>query len=391
MKNTKPNTRGSQRTGKIAEAERLNTWLSEIVAILQPDTPIKPQADGSVRVGNKGSLHLGPAAGLWYDNEASAGGRAAHSLMKHLGVSSPNKWAWEFLAEHAGDGPMEVDPEDTSDSKLEASRGAMELILQQALPIADTPAEVYLQSRKLAAPCSDNLLWLKEARMGEGAMVAVVNGAGGPAAVQLTYLTSKGKKSTVTPQRRTYRGQADWRVGGGFTLTCDGAPERTVIAEGIEDALSLCQAEAGTVIVASLGLSNLGKAPVDKALPVVVFRDGDDPDSQAEKGLAKGVDRLILQGAGVTITDTPLGTDANALLQSDGPGRLLELVESALAAELSIDGHIIRCAGMTSTEYEEARTALAKKLEVRVSFLDNQVAARRKEKEAPTSMRTPWA
>ena len=369
----------------VATAERFNTFLPEIVALIRPDAPIKAQADGSVRVGNKGALVLGPTAGLWFDHEASVGGRNARSLLMHLGVSAPQKFSRQFLAEHDGTGSLEVDPEETPDSKLEASRAAMELFIHQAQPLPDTPAETYLRSRGLNPPYPDNISWVENARWGEGAMLAVVNGPDSPTAVQLTYLTPKGQKSTVEPQRRTYRGQTDWQSGTGFLLTVNNAPDRTVIAEGVEDALSLAQAKAGSVIVASLGLSNLGKATVDTALPVVVFRDGDAPDSPAEKGLAKGVDRLILQGATVAITDTPLEADANALLQSDGPGRLLELVDSATAAELSTDGHIERCAGLNNTDYEETRTALAKQLGVRVSFLDKKVAARRKEEEDPTA------
>ena len=72
-------------SSKTAEAERINTFLPEIVASFKPDSPLKAQADGSTRVGNKGALVLGPEAGLWYDHEASVGGRTAHTLLKHLG------------------------------------------------------------------------------------------------------------------------------------------------------------------------------------------------------------------------------------------------------------------------------------------------------------------
>jgi hypothetical protein len=367
----------------VSTSERLNTFLPDIVAQIKPDTPIKPQADGSVRVGNKGALVLGPQAGHWFDHEASVGGHTAQHLIKHLGVNAPRKFSRDFLADHKGHGSLAATPDDTTDSKLDSSRAAMEIFIQQSQPLQDTPAETYLQSRGISAPYPDNIRWVENARWGESAMLAVVNGTDGPTAAQLTYLTPDGQKSTVEPQRRTYIGQADWHEGGGFRLAVGDAPERTIIVEGAEDALSLAQAGAGTVIVASLGLSNLGKAPVDADLPVVVFRDGDDPDSPAEKGLAKGVDRLILQGATVTITDTPLGADANAILQSDGPDTLLELLESAELACLSVEGHVERCARLSHTEYEEIRTALAKELNIRVSFLDKQVSALRRDADQP--------
>jgi hypothetical protein len=374
---------GSQRGGgrkrpDTSDVERLNTLLPDIVARVKPGAPIKIQADSSVRIGSKGALVLGPAAGLWYDHEASTGGHSAGSLLKHLGVNGPGKWARTFLATHQGDGSLEVDPEDTSDSKQEASRQAMEHFASHAHPVVGTPAETYLKSRGINAPYPDNIGWVGQARTGEGAMVAIVSGPDGPIAVQLTYLTPEGHKSSTDPQRRTYRGQPDWQAGDGFRLPVKEAAERTIVVEGVEDALSLLQAKAGTVIIASLGLSNLGKTTVDASLPVIIFRDGDDPDSPASTGLTKGVDRLILQGAAVAITDTPLGSDANALLQSDGPGALVDLVDNAEPSELSIDGHITQCANLSVTEYEKVRTALAKSLDIRVTFLDKQVSARRR-------------
>ena len=379
---SKNHTPPRTRSAKTTNAERLNTLLPEIVVNVRPDTPIKPQADGSVRVGNKGALVVGPGAGLWYDHEASTGGHSADSLLKHLGIRNPGKWGKAFLVEHHGVGSLKVDPEDTSDNKQEASRLAIEHFVSHMQPVIGTPAEPYLKSRGINRPYPDNLGYVGQARTGEGAMVAIVNGSDNPTAVQLTYLTPDGHKSSTEPQRRTYRGQSDWQSGDGFRLSVKGAAKRIVIAEGVEDALSLLQVKAGAVIIASLGLSNLGKSAVDAKLPVIVFRDGDDPGSPAEKGLAKGVDRLILQGAAVAVTDTPPGSDANALLQSDGPGVLVDLVENAEPAELSVDGHIARCADLTALEYEEARSALAKELGIRVSFLDKQVHARRGQDDA---------
>ena len=37
-------------TSKVSKAERLNTWLPEIAAVLRPGAPAKAQPDGSVRI-----------------------------------------------------------------------------------------------------------------------------------------------------------------------------------------------------------------------------------------------------------------------------------------------------------------------------------------------------
>ena len=366
-------------SSKVSKAERLNTWLPEIAAVLRPEAPAKAQPDGSVRIGNKGSLSLGPGTGLWYDHAAGEGGRDAPSLIRHLGAENPSDWVTRFLADHEGTGSLSDAQDETTESQNEASRLAMEHFVNQSRPIEGTPAKAYLQGRGINAPYPDTIGYVAEARVGEGAMVSVINGPDGPVGAQLTYLTSDGNKSTVAPQRRLFTGQPERQAFGGLILTAKGAPACTVIAEGVEDALSLRQAGAGATVIASLGVGNIGKASFDPDLPVVVFKDGDGPVNPAVKGLTKGVDRLILQGAAVAVTDTPLGEDANSILQSDGPSALLALVDAAAPADLSIDGHAERCAGLNATEYEVARTALAKKLCVRVSFLDEQVKACRRE------------
>ena len=73
-----------------AELERLNTWLFDIVANLRPDAPSRTQGDGSSRFGQRGSLVIGPAAGVWYDHEAGSGGRNALSLIRHHGIDNPD-------------------------------------------------------------------------------------------------------------------------------------------------------------------------------------------------------------------------------------------------------------------------------------------------------------
>ena len=69
-----------------------------------------------------------------------------------------------------------------------------------------------------------------------------------------------------------------------------------------------------------------------------MFRDGDEAGSPSEKSLAKGVDRLILAGATVRVTNTPGSEDANSLFINPGAARLAELIADAPDAVLSPDG-----------------------------------------------------
>ena len=112
--------------------------------------------------------------------------------------------------------------------------------------------------------------------------------------------------------------------------------ERVIIAEGVEDALSLSKACPESLVVRIPGVAYLGKAHLAKYSEIVVVRDGDEPGSAADKALRDGMDRLILAGhGGVSVTDTPLGLDANDILREEGPEKLRELLDSAEPCDLS--------------------------------------------------------
>jgi putative DNA primase/helicase len=366
----------------VKNLERLNTWLPEIASVLSPDTPAKPQPNGSTRFGRKGSLVVGPEAGLWYDHEAGVGGRDALSLIKHLGDRDPNKWVKKFLSDHDGDGLLSGEPTEDPRDALEASCAAVEFFLAQATGLKGTPAGTYLRSRGIKGPYPENLSYVPEARLGEGALMATVAEADGTAvAVQLTYLSANGKKSKVAPTRRLYRKTTDWSFTGAFTLSSPTAPKRTVLTEGVEDALSLWKAAAGTTVIACLGVQNFGKAPIDPKADVIIFRDGDEPESSADKAVTRGVDRLILAGAAVRVTETALGSDANDTFLSEGPTELLRLIEAAPVAELSTEGWFEKCARMPRLDFEQNRKSIASNLDIRVPFLDEEVALRRSDQE----------
>ncbi len=360
-----------------ADSVRLDTFMVEIAEEIT-DESSSQQSDGSFRIGAGRSLSISAQAGMWYDHSASVGGWNALSLIKHLGERNPGKWAAKFLSKRTGVGSVSADSGDNQTDICETSRAVIKHLVDTATALEGTAAETYLESRGITGPYPDNLGWVGEARIGEGAMLAKVMVDSAPVAIQVTYLSANGCKSNIKPGRQTYRAQADWQEAGVFTITTEDAPKRTVLVEGVEDALSLQQANAGSIITASLGLSNLGKAPVDTELPVVVFRDGDEPKSQADKSLVKGVDRLLLQGATVVVTDTPRGDDANSILQSCGSEFLLELIDAAVEQELSVDGEAIRCATLDEIEYEEIRKDVARRLGIRVSKLDGLVKKQQK-------------
>src|SRR5206468_1044468 len=110
---------------------------------------------------------------------------------------------------------------------------------------------------------------------------------------------------------------------------------------------------------------------------IVVFRDGDPEGSPADKGLIAGLDHLLIEGASVTVTETPTGEDANSILQQHGIEALAELLASAIPAELSPEGECIRLSRLERLEYALERKAAAKRLGIPIADLDREVGRHR--------------
>jgi hypothetical protein len=381
------------------EITRLNTWIDEIAEALKPTARLEEQSDGSIRLGSNGSLSIGPATGIWYDFEADKGGRDALALIQHLlvaeetgeqdGVQIAEDWAREWLDNHLGEGSLNRSSE-TSLVKVTEKRTrliayANELLVEIVSP-ESTPTEKYLRSRGLEPPYPDSICHLQDARMGEGAMVALFTDTSGDVtAIQLTYLTPRGKKSTVSPVRRSLGlvpGGASMGLFRTPSATGDGKPESTVLAEGIEDTLSLWKASISANAVGIPGISYLGKSPIGDDLPLVIFRDGDAVGSPASKAIRRGVDRLIMGGINpVSVTPTPEGSDANDVFHAYGPGRILELIENAEKWELSSDGEIQNLSKLSTLDYEQCRKEKARNLGIRVNALDELVQNLRQEEQ----------
>jgi hypothetical protein len=369
------------------ENERLDTWIGMIAQDLRPGAPVAATPDG-LRVGRKGSLAVTAADG-WYDHEASKGGRDTLSLIAHLRSCKPAGavlWARTWLAEHPGHGDLSADAVASTDAGERRSTYTRQVLDETGDPLA-TPAEAYLQGRNLAPPYPPCVQYLADARTGEGAVVGILTDAAGERlGVQLGYLDPQGRKSAVPPYRQLFfsadtRDQAAFRIRVGEPGD-DAAP--LVIVEGLEDALSIAQAGAALEVLGIPGISRFGKLDLSAGAEVVVFRDGDAADSEAAKHLSEAVDRWLLGGVRIWITDTAAGEDANSILQANGPAELRRLIAEAEPAELSFDADVVQLAGLKAVDYERQRTDAAKRHNVRVTFLDAAVRAARAEAE-PTA------
>jgi Protein of unknown function (DUF3987)/Toprim domain len=199
-------------------------------------------------------------------------------------------------------------------------------IFAGAVPIAGTPAAIYLQSRGIdpANPPKGIVGWHKRS----SAIVFVArDDAGSISACQRVFLTSEGKKAQVDPVKRTngvLRGAAMSLPGDGETLAC----------EGPEDALTLWQA-TNRPVMCVFGLSGLATIPLEAGQPVTVCADNDGPGAPATTALNNAVAALLAQGHRVKVA-FPFGVkDANALLISNGLDAVRSMVNAATVANVA--------------------------------------------------------
>jgi putative DNA primase/helicase len=381
-----------------AEFLRLSTWMVEIAQALLP--PGTRRADRGSDWHFSGGLEVRKRDGAWYDFSASTGGYSALSLialLKKYSHAEATQWAISWLAGHAGTGSCTGAGEDASEdgddaagarsrAAAAASAARAEEVLAAAVPVEGTVGATYLASRGLEAPYPACVKWLPDARIGEGALVGVLTARGATVGVQLAYLDPTGCKSLHEPVRQTFLHDREHGNGLMFQIQ-DGKAgnaagrERGVVllAEGLEDGLSLRAAGCTETIRAVPGVNYIRHINAAHGQKITIVRDGDAPDSPADKGLIRGIDHLLLAGADVKVTATPEDEDANSILRKEnGAVELNNLVDAASPAELSLAGEVVRLARMSSIEYDQHRRDIAREFRIRCDTLDKAVEAQRK-------------
>lgn len=182
----------------------------------------------------------------------------------------------------------------------------------EAVPIENTGAEVYLRKRGITCPLPETLrfhpeCWHPSARR-IPALVALVEG-GERIAVHRTYLDRDGSgKADVEPSKAMLGA-----VAGGAIRLAEGSGTM-VIAEGIETALSLASGllREPADIWAALSTSGVRRLHLpSRPGRLVIAPDGDAPGYAAAHALAERADAL---GWAVSLLPAPEGRDWNDVL-----------------------------------------------------------------------------
>lgn len=208
--------------------------------------------------------------------------------------------------------------------------------------IAGTLAETYLERRAIrlrdlgrapGALAFSAQCWNRERNAKQPAMLAAITLRGKIVAVHRTYLTREGAKdgALLDPKLTlgTYRGGYIplWRPNGSPSwsdLWKDGAPETAiVIAEGIENALSVAVADPSRRVAATVSLSNMAAIVLPPCVTsVIVAADNDiksDPIKQEkiDKAFKAAMTHLKADGRAVSVARAPMPhKDFNDWLQA---------------------------------------------------------------------------
>jgi putative DNA primase/helicase len=367
-------------TLSAADDVRLRTWSVEIAEALLPPDAQRHDRGGDWRFSHTGGLSIAKRSGAWFSHAARVGGYSTVRLIELLRAcdrAEAEQWAAAWLASHAGSGACDgAEDDDGSQAVAHANAiGAKEVI--DAVVAADgTLAETYLRSRGIQPPYPDCVRFLANARLGESAMVGLLIAHDAIIGTQLTYLDALANKSLHEPVRQTFLLDRERAKGAVFVVEKLSSNGRLLLAEGLEDGLSLRACGRPEAIFALPGIGGLRHFPARRGQGIIFTRDGDEPDSAADKALIEGLDHLVLQKAEVRVTQTPLGKDANNILREDGSDALTAMVDAAVAVELSEAGEMKRLAQITDpAQYDRERKRIAEKFGIRRPTVDKKVEA----------------
>ena len=101
----------------------------------------------------------------------------------------------------------------------------------------------------------------------------------------------------------------------------------TIIAEGLETALSIQYAGIDAKIICSLGIHNIKNYVPHKGEQIIIAADNDGKDATTNKTIIEASDSLRMSGAAVRVVRPEQVGDFNDILQRNGIGGILEIRE----------------------------------------------------------------
>lgn len=240
---------------------------------------------------------------------------AAHELADRLGLGDGAYLSAYEARRHGARAQLPAVREEAPPPADPEKLAKVEEILGQCVPLKGTPGQAYLLSRGITG--APGFKWQPRAGGKPGGYLVAVgtDDTGKPMCVQRIAITGEGTKNKSAQVEKRTNGHAK-----GNPVRIPPAKGREddplLLTEGPEDALTLRLA-TGLEVWACLSVSNMGHAPVPAGRHVIVCRDNDAPDSDADKALAKALCHLLDRGITPACARPPAGVkDANDLLRA---------------------------------------------------------------------------
>lgn len=335
-------------TTNLIDISTIVGMLSDRITVLAPAIFPHGRREGhEFRVGSLAgepgrslAIHLaGDRAGVWADFASGERGDALDLVAKAFyngNKSEALTWSrsWLGLGGSASEPTRPKPPPLKEPSQEELGEGAMRLWLGCKEKLNGTPAERYLASRGI---CLGDLgrqpralrfhpeLWNKESgRKWPAIVAAICNPIGQHVAVHRTWLLEDGSaKAPLIDAKMTLGRYAGgcirlWRGSSGKSWADAPEGETVVVAEGIEDGLSIAIARPEHRVLAGVSLSNMGGMKVPPNSGKVLLCCDNDVDPQALAGRDRAITNFMQQGKRVALVKSPIGKDMNDLLRAPG-------------------------------------------------------------------------
>lgn len=282
------------------------------------------------------------------------------SFLKNKTVKSLS--ATEIQAHKKADQALRLKKDQESQAEKAQKISDVKSLIEKTQPITGTPAEFYLRhERGIKGSLSDSLRYLpsetsfnygnKKPFVKTGAMVSIAKTLDGETkAVQLTYLTSDGKRCVDSNGKKFIKATYGSPTGAFVELQKIDKNSPIILAEGVETALSVKETGLKGSYYCSLGSSNIDKIEV-KNRQVIIAGDWDgskETDSwkkieKAQISLTEKENKVFVvypvQKDKLSEELTPEKVDFNDLLKTRGVesivARISEQVPVEMAPELS--------------------------------------------------------
>jgi P4 family phage/plasmid primase-like protien len=241
------------------------------------------------------------------------------------------------IADRLGIGKKNTAPGDTFNGtcqeheKTDAEKqNKLNKIVSELVNLPGTPAVLYLKSRGIKGAPLNLFKFRPNKNGGGGALVCIAkNDTGEIKAVQSIYINDKGQKANLHVKKRTNGFPA------GNPIKIKGDPQGPILlTEGPEDALTLAQT-TGMEVWCSMGLNFIDKIDEPKGRALIIVRDNDEPDSDADKTMNKILSKFLDRGFSRLLCARPPMSikDSNQLLQELGPDAVVKMINEAQAVQ----------------------------------------------------------